>query len=230
MTDPRARPTRCPHPSSSFPTESIAPDLEGGRLGNILTRRRIISDPPLAKFLFSDTRMAVVWLAVRLYVGYAWLDAGLHKVQDPAWVDTGLALKGFWLNVTKIPAPPAKPSITFDWYRSILQFLLDNTAYTWFGKLVAFGEVALGIALILGAFVGIAAAVGAFLNINYLLAGVASTNPVLLILAISLVLAWKTAGFVGLDRFLLPMLGTPWRTSEDTSPRARDRAPEGAAV
>jgi thiosulfate dehydrogenase [quinone] large subunit len=196
---------------------------------NIFTRKRIISDPPIAKFLFSDTRMAIVWLAVRLYVGYAWLDAGLHKVQDPAWVDTGLALKGFWLNVTKIPVAPAKPSITFDWYRSILQFLLDANAYTWFGKLVAFGEVALGVGLILGAFVGIAAAVGAFLNINYLLAGVASTNPVLLILAIGLVLAWKTAGFIGLDHYLLPMLGTPWR-DDDRSPRARERSAEAAPV
>ncbi len=53
--------------------------------------------------------MALVWLAVRLYVGYAWIEAGFHKVQDPAWIDTGLALKGFWLNAAKIPAPPAKP-------------------------------------------------------------------------------------------------------------------------
>ena len=197
---------------------------------NIITHKRIISDPPVAKFLFSDTRMAVVWLAVRLYVGYAWIEAGFHKIQDPAWVDTGLALKGFWLNVTKIPVPPAKPSITFDWYRSILQFLLDTNAYTWFGKVIAFGETALGIGLILGAFVGIAAAAGAFLNVNYLLAGVASTNPVLLILAIGLVLAWKTAGFIGLDNILLRMLGTPWRVKEDRTPRTRGNAAQTAGV
>jgi thiosulfate dehydrogenase [quinone] large subunit len=191
---------------------------------NIFTRRRIVQDPSLSKFLFSDTRMAVVWLAVRLYVGYAWVEAGLHKIQDPAWVDTGLALKGFWLNVTKIPAAPAKPSITYDWYRGILQFLLDNDVYTWFGKVIAFGETAIGIALIVGAFVGVAAATGAFLNMNFLLAGSASTNPVLLILAILLVLAWKTAGFIGLDNILLPLLGTPWR-AEDKSRRARVIAP-----
>jgi thiosulfate dehydrogenase [quinone] large subunit len=197
---------------------------------NTFTQQRVISDPPIAKFLFGDTRMAVVWLAIRLYVGYAWVEAGLHKVQDPAWVDTGLALKGFWLNVTKIPIPPAKPSITYDWYRGILQFLLDNEAYTWFGKLVAFGETAIGIGLVLGAFVGVAAAAGAFLNMNFLLAGSASTNPVLLILAIALVLAWKTAGFIGLDRFLLPLLGTPWRASEDRTPKTRGNAPQPAPV
>ena len=172
--------------------------------------------------------MAVVWLVVRLYVGYAWIDAGFHKIQDPAWVDTGLALKGFWLNVTKIPVPPAKPSITFDWYRSFLQVLLDNDAYTWFGKVIAFGETAIGIGLILGAFVGIAAAAGAFMNLTFLLAGSASTNPVLLILAIGLILAWKIAGFIGLDSVLLPLLGTPWPGNDHGNPQTRGNAPQSA--
>jgi len=199
-------------------------------VANIITQKRIISDPPIAKFLFSDTRLALVWLAVRLYVGYDWIEAGFHKVQDPGWVDTGLSLKAFWINVAKIPVPPAKPSITFDWYRSFLQFLLDSNTYTWFGKVIAFGETAIGIALILGAFVGVAAAAGAFMNMNFMLAGSASTNPVLLILAIGLILAWKTAGFIGLDNVLLRMLGTPWRVKEDRTPRTRGKAPQTATV
>ncbi len=180
-------------------------------MANTITGKRVISDPPFARFLFSDTRMAVVWLVIRLYVGYAWIEAGIHKVQDPAWMDTGLALKGFWLNIAKIPVPPARPSITFDWYRSIIQFLLDNQAFTWFGKLVAVGETAIGVALVIGAFVGVAAAAGAFMNMNFMLAGSASTNPVLLLLAVLLILAWKTAGYIGLDRILLAALGTPWQ-------------------
>ena len=185
-----------------------------------MKQSKVISDPPAARLLFSDTRLAVVWLVVRLYVGFAWLEAGMHKVQDPAWMNTGLALKGFWTNVTKIPAAPAKPSITYEWYRSFLQLLLDNEAYTWFGKVIAIGETAIGVALIVGAFVGVAAAAGAFMNMNFMLSGSASTNPVLLILAIGLVLAWKTAGFIGLDRILLPVIGVPWRTQErPTRPR-----------
>lgn len=43
------------------------------------------------------------------------------------------------------------------------------------------------------------------------LAGSASTNPVLFTLAIGLMLAWKVAGYYGVDRYLLPRLGTPWR-------------------
>lgn len=46
---------------------------------------------------------------------------------------------------------------------------------------------------------------------TFLLAGSASTNPVLFTLAVGLMLAWKVAGYYGVDRYLLPRLGTPWR-------------------
>jgi len=38
-----------------------------------------------------------------------------------------------------------------------------------------------------------------------------STNPLLFVGATLLMLAWKTAGWWGFDRWLLPALGTPWR-------------------
>jgi thiosulfate dehydrogenase [quinone] large subunit len=39
-----------------------------------------ISEPPIARFLFADTRMAWLWLIVRVYVGYEWLTAGWEKL------------------------------------------------------------------------------------------------------------------------------------------------------
>jgi len=94
------------------------------------------------------------------------------------------------------------------------------------GKLVAFGETAVGVGLILGAFVGIAAVAGAFMNMNFMLAGSASSNPVLLILAIVLILAWKTAGYIGLDRFLLPLLGTPWKAAKSETTAKHPLVPQ----
>jgi len=171
----------------------------------------IIQDSPISRFLFSDVRFASFWLVVRVYVGWLWLTAGWGKVQNPAWTDTGQALLGFWKNSVAIPAPPARPAITFDWYRNFLQTLIDNEAYVWFGKLIAFGELLVGIGLILGAFVGVAAIFGAAMNFNFMLAGTASTNPLMFLLAVLLIMAWKTAGYYGLDRVLLPLLGTPWQ-------------------
>lgn len=149
-----------------------------------------------------------MWLVVRVWLGWQWVDASMHKITSPAWVETGEALKGFWLASLKTDP---KPVIAFDWYRQFIQMLVDTQSYVWFAKLVAFGELAIGIALILGAFVGVAAFFGAFMNWNFMLAGSASTNPLLFVAAILLVLAWKTAGYYGLDRWLLPMLGTPWK-------------------
>jgi thiosulfate dehydrogenase [quinone] large subunit len=82
--------------------------------------------------------------------------------------------------------------------------------------LVMWGEILVGIALILGALTGIAAFFGAFMNWNYIMAGTASTNAWLGLLAIFLVMAWKVAGWYGLDRWLLPLLGTPWYHGEIT--------------
>jgi thiosulfate dehydrogenase [quinone] large subunit len=176
---------------------------------------RVVADPPLARFLFADTRLAPLWLVVRLYVGYAWLDAGWHKVTDTGattnYILDGKGILAFWQRIAAIPAAPAKPVITYDWYRDFIQFMIDNHWEGIFGKLIAFSETSVGIALILGAFVGIAAVGGAFMNLNFMLAGSASTNPVLLLLGFLLVLAWKTAGYIGLDRWLLPLLGTPWQ-------------------
>ena len=96
------------------------------------------------------------------------------------------------------------------WYRDFLNFLIANESYTWFAKLIAFGEVLIGIGLILGFFTGIAAFFGAFMNWNFMMAGSASTNPLLMVLAVGLMMAWKVAGYYGADRWVLPMLGTPW--------------------
>ncbi|PKO05815.1 MAG: DoxX family protein [Chloroflexi bacterium HGW-Chloroflexi-3] len=169
------------------------------------------SDPPIANTLFNSTRWSWLWLVARLYLGYTWLNAGIGKISNPAWVQSGDALKGFWERAVLIPEAPARPAISFDWYRTFLQTMLDSGSYTWFAKLVVAGEVLIGIALILGIFTGIAAFFGGFMNWNFMMAGTASTNPVLFTISILLILAWKTAGWLGLDRWILTALGTPWQ-------------------
>jgi thiosulfate dehydrogenase [quinone] large subunit len=168
----------------------------------------IVTDSPIATFLFGDVRLAWLWLLLRLWLGQDWFRHGWEKLQNPAWMDTGAALKGYWERA--IVTDP-RPVATYDWYRDFLQLLLNAETYTWFAKLITFGEMAVGIALILGAFTGFAAFFGGFLNFNFLMAGTVSTNVMLFVVATWLVLAWKTAGWIGLDRWLLPALGTPLR-------------------
>ena len=176
----------------------------------VVTRKNEkLQDPPFARFLFSDTRAAWFWLLVRVWLGWQWIDASLHKLNNPAWVQTGEAVKGFWTNAVAIPEV-GRPPVNFDWYRTFLQLLLDNEAYRWLGPMIAYGELLIGIGLILGAFTGIAAFFGALLNWNFMMAGTASSNPLLFALAVAIILAWKVAGYVGADYYLLRFLGTPW--------------------
>lgn len=181
----------------------------------------LIPDPPFVTVLFSTVKFAWLWLILRLYLSYTWISAGWGKINNPVWME-GTAIRGFWMNAVEIPAE-GTPPITFGWYRNFLQFMIDNSWNTWFGPTVAYVELTVGILLLLGAFTAIAAFTGAFLNLNFMLAGSASTNPVLFTFSILLILAWKVAGWYGLDRWLLPRLGTPWYRT--TAVEERERVP-----
>jgi thiosulfate dehydrogenase [quinone] large subunit len=192
--------------------QRIATEL-AGRLA-ARTRAHALADPPLSQFLFANPRLAPVWLVIRLWLGWQWLQAGLAKAQDPGWMDSGQALRGFWQGaLTTSP----RPVIVYDWYRAFIEALLVGGHYVWFGKLIVLGELAVGVALILGAFTGLAAAGGLLLNLNYLLAGSASTNPVLAIVEVLVMFGWKVAGWWGLDRWLLGPILRPRAGSERTA-------------
>lgn len=169
-----------------------------------------IEEPAISRFLFSDIRMSWLWLLLRLYVGWEWLSAGFEKITSSAWVGShaGISISGFLHGaLVKTAGPHADVSPL---YASFINHIaIPNAAI--FSYLVAFGEFFVGVALILGLFTGIAAFFGAFMNMNYLFAGTLSVNPVLFIIELFLILAWRTAGYLGLDRFLLPSLGTPWQ-------------------
>jgi thiosulfate dehydrogenase [quinone] large subunit len=175
-----------------------------------------VEGPGFARFLFSNSRAGLLWLPVRLFVGFAWLEGGLHKLfpagkpVGDGWLNGGASLLGYWERAVAVPEPPGRAAITFEWYRDFLNFLIANDAQTWFAYLIVFGEIAVGIGLIFGILTGFAAFFGAFMNMSFLLAGSASTNPVLFTLAIGLMLAWRVAGYYGVDRWLLPRLGVPW--------------------
>jgi thiosulfate dehydrogenase [quinone] large subunit len=168
-----------------------------------------VDDPVLWKLVLGNTFVALVWMPVRFFVGQEWLAAGEHKVRDDAWMSGGTALQGYWERAVAVPEG-GRPAITYAWFRDFLDYLLRHESYTWFAKVVAVGELLIGLGLIVGALVGVAAFFGTLMNFNFQLAGSASTNPVLFGLGVFLVLAWKVAGFWGLDRVLLPQLKTPW--------------------
>ena len=77
-------------------------------------------------FPIGDTRLAWLWLPLRIFLGWEWLDAGLHKFSDPSWINGGAALMKYWERGLQMKP---KPVIAVDWYRAFIQYLLDSGAY-----------------------------------------------------------------------------------------------------
>ena len=180
------------------------------RANKNMTKYIWFEDPPIEKIIFSSTKLAWLWLVIRFYVGFVWLEAGWAKLHSPAWTGeaSGKALSGF-IKGALAKTVGEHPDVQ-GWYAWFLKSVILPNAGSW-SHAVAWGELLIGIALILGALVGIAAFFGLFMNFNFLLAGAVSVNPILAIFSLFLVLAWKAAGYYGLDRILLPVLGTPWQ-------------------
>jgi thiosulfate dehydrogenase (quinone) large subunit len=174
-----------------------------------LERTKDLPTPGLAELLFKTWLGAVLLLPVRLYFGFEWVKAGWEKVTDPAWMSTGKAVSGFAAGALKRGTAGDHPAVAYGFWQDWLAFLRDATWFTpTFAKLIAVGEVAIGIALILGAFTGIAAFFGAALNLSFMLSGTAGVNPAFLAAEVLLVVAWRVAGQLGADYWLLDRLGT----------------------
>ncbi|MFA5131853.1 MAG: TQO small subunit DoxD [Candidatus Paceibacterota bacterium] len=158
-----------------------------------------------SRFVFSDTRLSLVWLVVRLYVGWEWFSAGIVKMQNPLWWGDGAGapLAGFIQGALQ-KTTGLHPDVQM-WYASFLQNYVLPHVVTW-SNLVALGEVLVGVALLAGFLVGVAAFFGAFMNFNYLLAGTVSMNPTFFFLGILLILAWRISGYLGFDYYVLPKM------------------------
>ena len=158
----------------------------------------------------------ILWLVVRLWLGYEWLMGGIEKVfgeGSAAWVGSkaGSGVVGFLKGAIAKSAlapgydPIATPHPAVQtWYAQLAQdyFLPNATAFSY---LVAYGELLVGIALILGIFTHFSALMGVTMNLAFLFAGSTSTNPQMLVVGLAIVLAGGVAvGYYGLDYFARP--------------------------
>jgi thiosulfate dehydrogenase [quinone] large subunit len=99
-----------------------------------------------------------------------------------------------------------KGGASYGWWAGFLHdFVVPNAS--WIAKVVTVSELVIGVLLILGLFTGLAAVAGLTLNLVYMFTGSAGVNPAYAIVAVFLILAWRNAGYLGLDRFALPMAG-----------------------
>ncbi len=157
----------------------------------------------ISDFIFKNTNSSILWLVIRIYVGWSWLVAGWDKIINPAWFgsNAGAGITGF-LNGSLTKTGGAHPDVSM-WYAWFIQHVVLPYAHIW-SYVITIGEVLIGAALILGIFTGIAAFFGSFMNLNFMLAGSVSVNPILFVLGMGVCMAWRVAGYYGVDHYLLP--------------------------
>ena len=157
-------------------------------------------------WLYRSKAASGIWLVARLWLGYEWLNAGYQKLwgsENPAfWNGGGAAVKGF-ATAGIAGSTTGKGGASYGWFAAFLHnFVVPNAS--WIAKLITLSELAIGALLILGLFTGAAAVAGISLNLIYMFTGSAGVNPAFALVALLLILAWRNAGYFGLDRFALP--------------------------
>jgi thiosulfate dehydrogenase (quinone) large subunit len=160
----------------------------------------------IADWLFRSKAAAIIWLVARLWLGYEWLNAGYQKLwgseKAAFWTGGGAGVKGF-ATAGVTGSATGKSGASYGWWAGFLHnFVIPNAS--WIAKIVTLSELVIGALLILGLFTGAAAFAGIGFNIIYMFSGSAGVNPAYAIVSVFLILAWRNAGYFGLDRFALP--------------------------
>lgn len=140
---------------------------------------------------------AVVWTVLRIWLGVQWVEGGIEKFAN------GFDATGF-LKGALAKATGEHPAVAV-WYADFLKgFAIPNVHL--FNAIIPIGELLIGVALIVGLVTVPALIAGAFMNLNFMLAGTTSTNPVLYTATMILLFAGAGAYYFGLDRFAIPYL------------------------
>jgi thiosulfate dehydrogenase (quinone) large subunit len=136
--------------------------------------------------------MAVVWLAMRVWLGIMWIQAGWAKLfgaENPFFLhNNGAGVAGF--------AAHGVPAYT--WWGSFLHsFVVPNAG--WIGVLIAVAEFTIGVALVAGLFTRIAALGSLALLFTYVMSGTASVCAWYALFAIVILTMWRTSSWIGID-------------------------------
>lgn len=185
-------------------TGTITPDDVDDSVGMTGTSGNVRA----ADWFYRSKVASGLWLVARLWLGYGWVNAGYQKLWGSEkavfWNGGGVGVKGFATAGVAGSAAGKGAGASYGWWAAFLHgFVIPNAS--WIAKVVTVSELAIGVLLILGLFTGLAAVAGLTLNLVYMFTGSAGVNPAYAIVAVFLILAWRNAGYIGLDRFALPM-------------------------
>ncbi|KEO85283.1 DoxX family membrane protein [Tumebacillus flagellatus] len=151
------------------------------------------------QWLRSNRYAALLLTLVRLYVGYEFLHAGWEKIFGEKPFDAS----GFLKNAIAHPVLGPDKTEIFPTFTAFLKnFALPHVGI--FNFLVPWGELLVGLGLILGVLTTAAMFFGVLMNFLYLMAGTVSSNPWDIFLGMFILAAGYNAGMFGGDYWVIP--------------------------
>lgn len=136
---------------------------------------------------------------IRLYLGWQWTMDGWGKVTGPKPFDAS----GFMHGIIAKPVVGPHKDVLYPVYNSFIEnFALPNVKL--FNFLVAWGELLVGLGLILGVLTTAAMFFGLLMNFMYLFGGTVSANPYMILLGTLILFAGYNAGRFGGDYWVIP--------------------------
>ncbi len=109
------------------------------------------------RFLFRSTGAAPIWLVVRLWLGWEWLDAGWQKMTGAGadnWLTHPQGLQGFIASANASWAHRAlahgHPAVPYEWIVNLLNDMNGHALL--FSRIVTFSELAVGLGRVAGHF------------------------------------------------------------------------------
>lgn len=148
-------------------------------------------------FLRNNSIAAAILTVLRVYLGWQWLTAGWGKVSNG--FDASGYLTGVVNNEMVIEQYPT-------YHAFIENFAIPNSSV--FSFMVAWGELLVGLGLLVGVFTTAAVFFGMVMNFAFMFAGTVSSNPLLILISIFIIAAGYNAGHYGGDRWVIPYLRT----------------------
>lgn len=148
------------------------------------------------RLLRENNIVAGVLTVIRIYLGWHWLTAGWGKLKN------GFDASGFLANAVANPVTSGGDLEYPIYVKFVESVALPNAEII--NILIPWGELLVGLGLILGCLTTYAAFFGMAMNYAFLLAGTISSNPWDILLAIFIAAAGFNAGKFGLDRFVIP--------------------------
>jgi thiosulfate dehydrogenase (quinone) large subunit len=148
--------------------------------------------------LRQNKNVSILLAVLRVYLGYTWLMAGWGKIAGGQFDASG------FLQGALAKATGEHPAVQGWWVVFLENVAIPNVEI--FNTLVPWGELLVGLGLLIGCFTKTAVFFGIAMNFSYMFSGTTSTNPQLVLLSMFILVSAMNAGRYGIDGMIMPYL------------------------